>query len=170
MFVCFTFCTLTYTLMAVIGYLMFGSNVQSQITLDLPTNYISAKVAIWTTLITPIAKYALMITPIVDTVEAWILSSHNKRSYNFLIRTILMLSTVFVALSIPFFGYLMSFVGALLSVTTSITIPCLCYLKISGIYKKKGIELVIVGFVLIVGLVVGVVGTYVSLIDIIHHL
>ncbi|KAF5792048.1 putative amino acid transporter, transmembrane domain-containing protein [Helianthus annuus] len=43
-----------------------------------------------------------------------------------------MISTVIVALSLPFFGYLMSLVGALLSATTSIIIPCLWYLKISG--------------------------------------
>uniref|UniRef100_A0A2N9ER10 Amino acid transporter transmembrane domain-containing protein n=1 Tax=Fagus sylvatica TaxID=28930 RepID=A0A2N9ER10_FAGSY len=35
--VCFILCTLSYASMAVFGYLMFGSNVQSQITLNLPT-------------------------------------------------------------------------------------------------------------------------------------
>ncbi|XP_071731067.1 amino acid transporter AVT1I-like [Rutidosis leptorrhynchoides] len=169
LFVCFSFCTFTYTTMAVIGYLMFGTKVQSQITLDLPTNNLSSKVAIWTTLVTPIAKYALMITPIVNTIEAWILSSYNKRSYNFLIRTILMISTVIVALSLPFFGYLMSFVGALLSVTTAITIPCLCYLKISGIYRRIGVEMMIVWIVVLIGIVVAAVGSYISLLDMINN-
>nr|XP_043618273.1 amino acid transporter AVT1I-like [Erigeron canadensis] len=170
MIVCFAFCTFTYTLMAVIGYLMFGSDVQSQITLNLPTNNISSKVAIWTTLVTPIAKYALMLTPVVNTIEAWFLPSCNHRSRSFLIRTILMISTVIIALSVPFFGYLMSLVGALLSVTTSLTIPCLCYLKISGTYGRVGVEMVIVWLVVLIGLIVAAVGTYVSFMDIIINL
>ncbi|KAI3784836.1 hypothetical protein L1987_43942 [Smallanthus sonchifolius] len=170
LFLCFAFCTITYSLMAVIGYLMFGSNAESQITLNLPTHHISSRVAICTTLVTPIAKYALMLTPIVNAMEVRFQSSYNKRVCSFLSRTMLMISTVIVALSLPFFGYLMSLVGALLSATTSITIPCLCYLKISGIYRSIGAELVIVGFVVLSGLIVAVVGTYVSLVDIISHL
>nr|GEW87780.1 amino acid transporter AVT1I-like [Tanacetum cinerariifolium] len=167
---CFAFCTITYSLMAVVGYLMFGSRVDSQITLNLPTDNISSRVAICTTLVTPITKYALMLTPIVNTIEARFQSSYNKRMLSFLIRTVLMISTAVVALSLPFFGYLMSLVGALLSFTASITIPCLSYLRISGIYRRIGIEMVIVWFVVLTGVVVTVVGTYVSLVDIISHL
>ncbi|XP_076945545.1 amino acid transporter AVT1I-like [Bidens hawaiensis] len=170
LFLCFAFCTITYSLMAVLGYLMFGSNAESQITLNLPTHHISSRLAICTTLVTPIAKYALMLTPCVNAIEARFQSSYNKRRCSFLIRTILMISTVIVALALPFFGYLMSLVGALLSATTSITIPCLCYLRISGIYRRFGVEVVIVGFVVLSGLIVAVVGTYVSLVDIINHL
>ncbi|KAI3784835.1 hypothetical protein L1987_43941 [Smallanthus sonchifolius] len=95
----------TYSLMGVIGYLMFGSNVESQITLNLPTNITSSRVAIWTTLVTPIAKYALEITPIVNAIEArFQYSSYNKR--------------------------------------------------------RIGVELVMVGFVLLCGLIVAVVGLW----------
>ncbi|XP_023740115.1 amino acid transporter AVT1I [Lactuca sativa] len=170
LFLCFAFCTATYSLMAVIGYLMFGSNVESEITLNLPTNNISSKVAIFTTLVTPIAKYALMVTPIVNTIEARFQSSYSKRIRSFIIRTLLMISTVVVALSLPFFGYLMALVGALLSATVSITVPCLCYLKISGIYRRIGVEMTIVVFVGLIGVVVAIVGTYVSILDIKRHL
>ncbi|KAI3784830.1 hypothetical protein L1987_43936 [Smallanthus sonchifolius] len=167
---CFVLCTVTYSMMGVIGYLMFGSNVEEQITLNLPTNNISSRVAICTTIVTPIAKYALMLTPIVNAIEARFKSSYNKKMCSFLIRTILMISTVIVALCLPFFANLMSLVGALLSATTSITIPCLCYLKISGIYRRIGVEPVIVGLVLLSGVIVAVVGTYVSLVDIVSNL
>ncbi|KVH92685.1 Amino acid transporter, transmembrane, partial [Cynara cardunculus var. scolymus] len=157
---------LTYSSMAVIGYLMFGSKVESQITLSLPTNKISSRVAISTTLVTPIAKYALMLTPLVNAVESWLQSYYKKRKCGFLIRTILMISTVAVALFLPFFGDLMSLVGALLSATVSITIPCLCYLKISGAYRRIGLEMVIIGLIVLVGLMIALVGTYISFIGI----
>ncbi|KAG9152376.1 hypothetical protein Leryth_016751 [Lithospermum erythrorhizon] len=51
---CFMVCLLFYGASAV---LMFGESTQSQITLNLPPNAISSKVAIWTTVINPITKY-----------------------------------------------------------------------------------------------------------------
>ncbi|CAI9763249.1 unnamed protein product [Fraxinus pennsylvanica] len=77
--ICFLVCTISYASMAVLAYLMFGSKVQSQVTLNLPTNKISSKVAIYTTLVNPIAKYALMVTPIVRAAENRFQSFHNRR-------------------------------------------------------------------------------------------
>ncbi|OVA09000.1 Amino acid transporter [Macleaya cordata] len=48
--VCFVLCTISYAFMAVLGYLMYGENVQSQVTLNLPTKNLSSKIAIYTTL------------------------------------------------------------------------------------------------------------------------
>ncbi|KAI3503321.1 hypothetical protein L1887_31761 [Cichorium endivia] len=163
---CFIFCTITYSSMAIFGYLMFGSNLNSQITLNLPTDKLSSRIAICTTLVNPIAKYALMVTPIVETLEERFLSFYNTRKFSILIRTTLVISTVIVALSLPFFGYLMSLVGAFLSVTASIILPCLCYLKISGSYRRFGLESVSIGLIVLIGIVVAVVGTYTALVDI----
>lgn len=57
---------------------MFGSEVKSQITLNLPTKSVSSKVAIYTGLVTPSAKYALMLRPIIDGVEDLIQSHCGK--------------------------------------------------------------------------------------------
>jgi vesicular inhibitory amino acid transporter len=46
------------------------------------------------------------------------------------------ISNVMVALSVPFFGDLMSLVGAFLSMTASTVLPCLCYMKISRTYRR----------------------------------
>ncbi|CAK9162910.1 unnamed protein product [Ilex paraguariensis] len=168
--VCFLFCTISYTSMAVFGYLMFGSKVESQVTLNLPTQNISSRVAIYTTLVNPISKYALMVTPIVNATENWLRSYYNKRSLSFVISTTLVISTVIVALALPFFGYLMSLVGSLLSVTASILFPCLFYLKISGTYKKLSFDLVIIWGIVVMGFLIGTIGTCTSLIQIIGHL
>ncbi|XP_057491498.1 amino acid transporter AVT1I-like isoform X1 [Actinidia eriantha] len=170
LFLCFLLCTITYASMAIFGYLMFGSGVQSQITLDLPTEKFSSKVAIYTTLVNPLAKYALMVTPIVNAIENRFRSSYSKKPISLLIRATFVISTVIVALSIPFFGSLMSLVGSFLSVTASILLPCLCYLKISGTYRSLGFESVIIGFIVLVGIAIVIVGTYSALVDLIGHL
>ncbi|XP_042064227.1 amino acid transporter AVT1J-like [Salvia splendens] len=167
--VCFLVCTTSYASMAVLGYLMFGSEVQSQVTLNLPTNLVSSKVAIYTTLVNPLAKYALMSRPIVKSLERRFLVGRSMR-WSILIRTALVASTIFMALAVPFFGYLMSLVGAFLSVTASIILPCLCYMKISGIYIRIGSELIVLCGIVVVGVVVLVVGTYTALLDILNQL
>ncbi|MCD7450233.1 hypothetical protein HAX54_004678 [Datura stramonium] len=170
MFLCFAFSTITYASIAVMGYLMFGSDVESQITLNLNTENFSSRLAIYNALINPIAKYALMMTPIINRFEERLQSYCDKISFSYLTRTILVISSIIVALTIPFFGDLMSLVGAFLSVTTSILLPCLCYLKISGTCRKLGFELVIIGFTMLMGILILVIGTYTSMADIIRHL
>ncbi|KAG6384622.1 hypothetical protein SASPL_155555 [Salvia splendens] len=167
--ICFLVCTMSYASMAVLGYLMFGSEVQSQVTLNLPTNLVSSKVAIYTTLVNPLAKYALMVCPIVKTLERRFLVGRS-RHWSILIRTALVASTIFVALVVPLFGYLMSLVGAFLSVTASIIMPCLCYMKISGIYVRIGSELIVLCGIIVIGVIVLLVGTYTALLEILSHL
>uniref|UniRef100_A0A7N0U9G6 Amino acid transporter transmembrane domain-containing protein n=2 Tax=Kalanchoe fedtschenkoi TaxID=63787 RepID=A0A7N0U9G6_KALFE len=167
--VCFLLCTVSYASMAVLGYMMFGADVQSQITLDLPVTKLSSKVAIYTALVNPVSKYALMVTPIVGVVENWFPSYHKSKAFNLLIRTALVASTVVVALAVPFFGSLMSLVGASLSVTASVLLPCLCYLKISGVYRRLGCEVVLISGIITLGVLVAVFGTYTSVLEIVRQ-
>lgn len=132
MLVCFIVSTTSYAAMAVLGYLMFGSKVESQVTLNLPTNKTSAKVAIYTTHVNPFAKFALMVKPIVSSLENRLSSRPNRRRST-LIRTGITLSLIVVGITIPFFGYLMSLVGAFVGVTGWIILPCVFFLNISGI-------------------------------------
>ncbi|KAF3539373.1 hypothetical protein F2Q69_00018840 [Brassica cretica] len=164
MVICFTICTFIYASVAILGYLMYGSNVESQITLNLPTDKLSSKVAICTTLVNPIAKFALMVTPIVDAMRSRFM--RNKKAGGLVLGTMLVASNVVVAMLLPFFGELMSLVGAFLSASASVILPCLCYLKISGKYRRLGLEtLVLIGIVLI-GIVVMITGTYKAVKDI----
>ncbi|KAG2245082.1 hypothetical protein Bca52824_093066 [Brassica carinata] len=164
MVICFTICTFIYASVAILGYLMYGSNVESQITLNLPTDKLSSKVAICTTLVNPIAKFALMVTPIIDAMRSRFM--RNKKTGGLVLGTMLVASNVIFALLLPFFGELMSLVGAFLSATASVILPCLCYLKISGKYRRLGLEtLVLIGIVLI-GIVIVITGTYKAVKDI----
>ncbi|KAE8694344.1 Amino acid transporter isoform 2 [Hibiscus syriacus] len=170
MVVCFIFCTVCYASMAILGYLMFGSDVQSQITLNLPTNKLSSRIAIYTTLVNPISKYALMVTPIINATKARFSYHCNKRFLHHLIGTTVVISTMLVALVVPFFGSLMSLVGAFLSITASVILPCACYLKITGSYQKFNGEMVALSLIIVMGVIVVIFGTYTSLVDIIGNL
>ena len=63
-------CSLNYALTAILGYLLYGDDVQAQVTLNLPTGKMYTKVAILTTVINPLAKYALVVQPIAEAIEA----------------------------------------------------------------------------------------------------
>lgn len=169
LFISFGLATLSYITMAVIGYLMFGRDTLPEITLNLPKGKISSKIAIYTTLVSPIAKYALIITPVAEAIERKLVSPYNIKPICLLLRTLLLISTVVVALVFPFFGTLMALVGAALNITVSILLPCTCFLKISRTYRKWKIETVVLYGIIVFGLLIGVLGTYSSLREIAGH-
>ncbi|KAI5014842.1 hypothetical protein ZWY2020_056232 [Hordeum vulgare] len=173
--ICFVLCTLNYGSMAVLGYLMYGDGVQSQVTLNLPAARLSSKIAIYTTLVNPLAKYALMVTPIATVVEERIYVAVGQGSaVPVAVRTLLVLSTVVVAVALPFFGYLMALVGSFLSVGVSMLLPCVCYLRIFGAPSmnccRTAMEAGAIFGILALGALVAVTGTYSSVMQIIHHL
>ncbi|KAI8548310.1 hypothetical protein RHMOL_Rhmol07G0264400 [Rhododendron molle] len=109
-----------------------------------------------------------MVTPIVNAIENQFRAYYSKKPISLLIRSTLVISTVVVALSIPFFGYLMSLVGAFLRVIGSIILPCLCYLKISGTYRR--FEPIVIEVIVLLGIAIVIVGTYASVLEIVGRL
>ncbi|KAK4274836.1 hypothetical protein QN277_018006 [Acacia crassicarpa] len=168
--ICFSLCTLGYAAAAVLGYLMFGQDVQSQVTLNLPSGELSSRVAIFTTLVNPIAKYTLMLTPTINAAKSMVPSHYNKTLTHLVVSTSLLISNLIIAVAIPLYGYLMALAGSLLCVSTSILVPSVCYLKISGAYRRFGSDMIISYSIIAMGVAIAVVGTYSSLLDIIGHL
>ena len=156
--------------MAILGYLMFGDYLKSQVTLNLPIGKISSKIAIYTTLINPLTKYAVIITPIATAIEETYPFRNANRLISILIRTLIVFTTVIVALLVPFFGYVMAFIGAFLGVSVSMLLPCLFYLKINKAARSFGFELTMIMGIVVMGAFVGVVGTYMSLKQIVNHI
>ncbi|KAM2887613.1 hypothetical protein FF1_011457 [Malus domestica] len=166
--ICFVASTITYGSMAVLGYLMFGQNLKSQVTLNLPVRKICSRIAIYITIINPLTKYAIIITPIAAAIEDT-RPFRNSRTISIFVRTLIVISTVIVALAIPFFSYLMALVGASLSVTVSVLLPCLFYLKINVAAQRFGFELVVIVAIMVIGSFVGIVGTYTSVKQIVRQ-
>ncbi|KAK9123939.1 hypothetical protein Sjap_013541 [Stephania japonica] len=127
----FIMCTLLYAGVAICGFTMFGDAIQSQYTLNMPQRFVASKIAVWTTILSPLSKYALTMTPVAMSLEEFFPSSQRGCSYTSLsIRTILVLSTLVVGLTIPFFGLIMALIGSFLSMVVALIFPCACYLKI----------------------------------------
>ncbi|VVB12923.1 unnamed protein product [Arabis nemorensis] len=158
--ICFSFCTVLYIAVAVCGYTMFGEAIESQFTLNMPKHFISSKIAVWTAVVTPMTKYALTITPIVLSLEE-LIPTAKMRSHGASIcfRTILVTSTLVVALSVPFFAIVAALIGSFLAMLVALIFPCLCYLSIlKGKLTKTQIGLCM--FIILFGLVSGCCGTY----------
>ncbi|KAL5740573.1 hypothetical protein ACOSQ2_029753 [Xanthoceras sorbifolium] len=145
---------------AICGFLMFGDSVESQFTLNMPKEYTASKVAIWLTAVIPMTKFALTISPISLSLEELAPpSQHQSHLVSIVIRTTLTISTLVVALSLPFFGIVMSLCGSLLAMLVSLIFPCICYLRIlHGRIPKLKIAVCL--FIAMVGIVCACVGTY----------
>ncbi|MED6175230.1 hypothetical protein PIB30_076477 [Stylosanthes scabra] len=167
--VSFMLATIGNASIAIIGYLMFGPNTKSQVTLNLPIDEISSKIAVYTTVVNPITKYALFTTPITNALKDLLPTKYkNRRVFHMLISTLMLISNVIITLTVPLFGDVMSLIGAFLIVTSCILLPCLCYLKISGNYCKLGFETIAIAVIIVGAAAVGISGTCASLIDIPH--
>ncbi|XP_074292653.1 amino acid transporter AVT1I-like [Silene latifolia] len=169
----FSLSTLIYAPMAIFGYMMFGPNMKTQITLNLPTENLSSQIAIYTTLVTPLTKYALILKPAIISLESWFKSSYTEtRYFKLVLRTSLVATQVVVALCLPFFTYLMSLTGALLCATGSLAIPCLCYLKFSSInlVKLRIVEKIFLCGIVFLSMLIMVFGTYTSLAEILAEI
>uniref|UniRef100_A0A6N2M154 Amino acid transporter transmembrane domain-containing protein n=1 Tax=Salix viminalis TaxID=40686 RepID=A0A6N2M154_SALVM len=127
----FGVCTVMYAGAAYMGYTMFGEETESQFTLNLPHDLVASKIAVWTTVVNPFTKYALTMSPVAMSLEELIPSNHMKyHMYAICIREALVISTLLVALSIPFFGLVMSLIGSLLTMLVTLILPCACFLSI----------------------------------------
>ena len=83
-------------------------------------------------------------------------------------RTGLGLGALLLATSVPFFGYVMAVIGSFLTLTVSVIFPSLCYLKLYGGELEKKEKLVNY-FIVALGLICAVSGTYTSVHDLLQE-
>ncbi|KAK3042630.1 hypothetical protein RJ639_000882 [Escallonia herrerae] len=161
---------MTYLSMAIVCYLMYGDGVESQITLNLPTKDISAQVAVYTTLLIPVTRYALMMTPVANGIESGLSQNYkNWRPLRLLIRVALLFSTVLVAYVFPYYESLMAIVGSIFVVLGSFLLPCLCYLKITESYRNWSYKLMGTVGIIVFGSLAGILGTYSSIAELVAY-
>ncbi|CAK8541686.1 unnamed protein product [Lathyrus sativus] len=160
LYISVAFSLVMYVSVGVVGYLLFGDKVESQFTLNMPKELSASKIAIWTTVVTPLAKYALTLLPIVSSIEELVTSPRlSCYAMSIVIRTALVLASLVVALSFPYFGSVMALIGSLMSMIVAIIYPCACYLKLhSG--RVSNIQMTNCILIIIVGVISAIIGTY----------
>ncbi|KAF7006064.1 hypothetical protein CFC21_021136, partial [Triticum aestivum] len=168
LFTCIALSTVLFAGAAVMGYIMFGETTESQFTLNMPPNLMSSKIAVWTTVTNPITKYALTMTPLALSLEELLPSNRQTYGNIIMLRSALVLSSLVVALSVPFFGLVMSLVGSLLTMFVAYILPCACFLAILRSTVTWS-QIVLCVFIIVVGLCCAGVGTYSSLSKIIQN-
>ncbi|KAH6772195.1 Transmembrane amino acid transporter family protein [Perilla frutescens var. hirtella] len=185
----FLLCVAFYGSAAVMGFLMFGQSTSSQITLNLPQNTVSSKIALWTTVsmnhelmsrfdVIPGThvlhsknKIALTMNPLARGIEELLPTRVSSTYLCFLlIRTALVLSSLLVAFLIPFFGTVMSLIGSLFSVLMAMVMPALCFLKILGRKSATKMQIALSCCIVVLGLVCGIMGTYSAFLDLANKL
>ncbi|KAK8495572.1 hypothetical protein V6N13_062089, partial [Hibiscus sabdariffa] len=174
---CFGICTLLYAGTAVMGYKMFGEATESQFTLNMPKDLIASKIAVWATIVNPFTKYPFSLylcysnsSAMAMSLEELLPSRHLKSHiYPIVIRTLLVMSTVLVGLSVPFFGLVVSLIGSLLTMLVTLILPPACYLSILR-GKVSRFQAAICIIIIAVGVVSSSFGTYSAFTKIVEKL
>lgn len=75
------------------------------------------------------------------------------------LRTALLCLTVLVAMVVPFFSAVMSFIGAFMSMSISIVLPCIFFMKVC-VKELTVVDVVAAVGIALFGLVAGTLATY----------
>ncbi|KAI9322401.1 transmembrane amino acid transporter protein-domain-containing protein [Dichotomocladium elegans] len=130
----------TYVIMAVAGYIMFGSQTMQEVPITQGFAKALNSIALWLVVITPIAKFALMIHPLhvawelyvegQPVVERWMDQAWKQNAFQLTSRIILTAIAVYIAIVFPGFDRVMSLLGSLFSFGISIIFPLMCYQRL----------------------------------------
>nr|XP_027075711.1 amino acid transporter AVT1I-like [Coffea arabica] len=159
--------SIVYLIVAVGGYLIFGGQTCPQITLNFPKQELGSKIALYTSLVIPLSRYPLLISPVADAIEDGLPKQYKKQLICIVIRFILLIITTLIACFFPYFESLMAIVGSFSVVLTSLLFPCCCYLKLRG-GEKFNVKFIEILGIIVFGIMTGVTGLYFVVFDLVH--
>ncbi|XP_020592227.1 vacuolar amino acid transporter 1-like [Phalaenopsis equestris] len=170
LFTSFVISALLFAGVAIMGFALFGESTQSQFTLNVPYEFVASKIAVWTTVVNPITKYSITLAPMALSLEELIPTERLESYwYAIIMRTALTISSLVVAMSVPFFGLVMALIGSLLTMLLAFILPCVCFLCIAR-NKASWPQVAMCALVLIVGVSSSAIGTYSAISKIIDKL
>jgi len=148
------------TLMVVFGcggYIAFGASTQAPITLNLPGDTWSMFIKLSLCLALYLT-YPVMLFPVNEVMEDIFLKEGSQPNRMF--RAFVVLVSAFVAYSIPDFGKFLGLVGASICTLLGFILPCYFHMKVFDKSELQIWEYLSDYFLIIFGLVFGVLGTY----------
>jgi len=121
------------TFIGAAGYYMYGSGACDIVIFNLPPGVL-ATLCCSLVLINPVAKFALTMEPVgaAATKAAGTTSGFPR----LIVRTIVALSILAAARSLPFLAYVMALVGSFMTISVSVTFPAICH----QVIKRSHIE------------------------------
>jgi len=158
----YTFVMLAYGLMAVVGYIQYGDDTEQQVTLNLPDGTI-ARIATALIVVNPITKFSLTLNPIALGIEELVVIERKylRVLFRVAVRSFLVGSSLVVAMVVPYFALVVSFIGAFMSMAVSAVFPSMCYMKLfQG--RLRWYETVWNIIIIVVGIFCAISGTYVA--------
>ncbi|KAJ7386649.1 hypothetical protein OS493_006635 [Desmophyllum pertusum] len=163
----FTSVTVMKFLVALFCCLTFGSNTQSIVILNLSSSYgsILSKIATFLVIVNIYFSYPLNMFVVSGTLDIVLLPKfpicYKDKRYNYLwvfvTRTILVFSTLGIAIAVPHFGLLMSIFGSLFGVCITLIFPCLFHLQLKW-NKLRWYSKVFEMFIVLFGMAAGTLG------------
>eukprot|EP00741_Cyanophora_paradoxa_P011172 tig00020554_g10792.t1 len=160
---------IAYSAMAVFGWLQYRDDTDQQVTLNLPEGLVS-QIATALICVNPITKFSLTLNPIGLGIEELFTfkSPFGNRAFSICIRSLLVFSSLIVAMVIPFFAYVLSFIGAFMTMAVSAVFPALCYMRL---YKGKlGWHILLWNWlVVIIGTICAISGSWIAAVQIMHE-
>ena len=147
--------------------LTFGSNTQSIVILNLSSSQGSllSKIATFLVIVNVYFSYPLNMFVVSGTLDIVLLPKfpicYEDKRYNylwvFMTRSILVFSTLGIAIAVPHFGLLMGIFGSLFGVCITLIFPCLFHLQLKW-NKLRWYTKVLEIFIVLFGLVAGILG------------
>ena len=172
LFVSFVVATTSISGLGILGAYMFGDETASQVTLSMPLKFITTKIVLWMTVVTPMFKFALQLSPITTALEAC-LYQRCKASKSILfgvstlMRSMALAMIAIFSMVFPYFEYIVALVGSSMTIAICLIFPCIFYLKLYwnhlNVMKK-----IMIFIMVIIGTIIGVYGTIVSIGGLVH--
>ncbi|XVF60101.1 hypothetical protein PTKIN_Ptkin08bG0016700 [Pterospermum kingtungense] len=128
---------LCYFPVAFIGYWMFGNSVKDNILISLEKPAWLIAMANMFVVVHVIGSYQIYAIPVFDMMETALVKKLHfqpSRILRFVVRNVYVALTMFVAITFPFFGGLLSFFGGFAFAPTTYFLPCIMWL---AIYKPR---------------------------------
>ncbi|KAK2397387.1 Lysine histidine transporter 1 [Trifolium repens] len=132
---------LCYWPVAIIGYWIFGNEVNDNILISLEKPSWLIAMANLFVGFHVIGSYQVFTMPVFDMIESVLVKKMNFKPstiLRFVVRNVYVAFTMFIAITFPFFGGLLGFFGGFAVTPTTYFLPCIIWLKI---YKPKRFSL-----------------------------